>query len=250
MNRNFSQQDGSDSTCGRRVHAVQNKTPRANFSMFCLHIWPSIRSRARNGFNKCVWLLFIMKIIQNCIAKRHLACVQNGITQLGDWRMETWQLALRARCHVSIRQSPSLCNAILNTCPCLFAIQFWIIFIIRGRKSSHPAALSLKLNIILYISSSVTVDAKNFSDISNLMYSPGHLLVEGISLAKDSPTFTKKILNLLAIIFPSLITSPLYLNFELTGQYFRLLMIDLPGFLYIGFVLLYQILVVLAFSRA
>ena len=48
-------------------------------------------------------------------ARRHLACVQNGITQLGDWRMETCQLALRARCHVSIRQSPSLCNAILNT---------------------------------------------------------------------------------------------------------------------------------------
>ena len=55
-------------------------------------------------------------------ARRYLACVQNGITQLGDWRMETWQLALRARCHVSIRQSPSLCNAILNTCPCLLAI--------------------------------------------------------------------------------------------------------------------------------
>ena len=55
-------------------------------------------------------------------ARRHLACVQNGITQLGDWRMETWQLALRARCHVSIRQSPSLCNAILSTSPCLLAI--------------------------------------------------------------------------------------------------------------------------------
>ena len=55
-------------------------------------------------------------------ARRHLACVQNGITQLEDWRMETWQLALRARCHVSIRQSPSLCNGILNTCPCLLAI--------------------------------------------------------------------------------------------------------------------------------
>ena len=38
--------------------------------------------------------------------------------------METWQLALRARCHVSIRLSPSLCNAILNTCPCLLAIVF------------------------------------------------------------------------------------------------------------------------------
>ena len=45
-------------------------------------------------------------------ARRHLACVQNGITQLGDWRMETWLHP----------PSPSLCNAILNTCPCLLAI--------------------------------------------------------------------------------------------------------------------------------
>ena len=45
---------------------------------------------------------------------------------IGVWR----QLALRARCHVSIRQSPSLCNAILNTCPCLLAIWF--------HSSLHP----------------------------------------------------------------------------------------------------------------
>ena len=32
---------------------------------------------------------------------------------------------IRARCHVSIRQSPSLCNAILNTSPCLLAIWSW-----------------------------------------------------------------------------------------------------------------------------
>ena len=28
---------------------------RANVSVFCLHIWPSIKSRAINGFNKCVF---------------------------------------------------------------------------------------------------------------------------------------------------------------------------------------------------
>ena len=41
---------------------------------------------------------------------------------IGVWRHDNspW----RARCHVSIRQSPSLCNAILNTCPCLLAILF------------------------------------------------------------------------------------------------------------------------------
>ena len=32
---------------------------------------------------------------------------------------------IRARCYVSIRQSPSLCNAILNTSPCLLAIWSW-----------------------------------------------------------------------------------------------------------------------------
>ena len=45
------------------------------------------------------------------------ACVQNGITQRGrlaDGDMTTSPSG--ARCHVSIRQSPSLCNAILNTC--------------------------------------------------------------------------------------------------------------------------------------
>ena len=79
-----------------------------------------------NGFNKCVFLAFIHIGRYDIKARRHLACVQNGITQLGDWRMETWQLALRARCHVSIRQSPSLCNAILNTCPCLLAIRLHV----------------------------------------------------------------------------------------------------------------------------
>ena len=40
---------------------------------------------------------------------------------IGVWRHDNspW----RAGCHVSIRQSPSLCNAILNTCPCLLAIK-------------------------------------------------------------------------------------------------------------------------------
>ena len=40
-----------------------------------------------------------------------------------------------------------------------FYTVFFINFIMRGRKSSHPAALSLKLHIILHISSSVTADA-------------------------------------------------------------------------------------------
>ena len=90
----------------------QNTT--ANISVFCLQIWPSIKSRAINGFNKFVfgfyshWKVWYKN--ENAFGKKYTG------------RMETWQLALRARCHVSIRQSPSLCNAILNTCPCLLAI--------------------------------------------------------------------------------------------------------------------------------
>ena len=79
-----------------------------------------------------MYLVFINIGRYDIKARRHLACVQNGITQLGDWRMETWQLALRARCHVSIRQSPSLCNAILNTCPCLLAILYITHLLPRG----------------------------------------------------------------------------------------------------------------------
>ena len=56
----FSQRDGSDSTCGRRVHTVKKNT-RADISMFCMHIWPSIRSRTINDFDKCVWLLFTLE---------------------------------------------------------------------------------------------------------------------------------------------------------------------------------------------
>ena len=52
----------------------------------------SIKSRAINGFNIYiinVYLAFIHIGRYDIKARRHLACVQNGITQLGDWRMET-----------------------------------------------------------------------------------------------------------------------------------------------------------------
>ena len=135
---------------------------------------------------------------------------------------------------------------------CQLVYSISINFIKHGRRSSNPAALSFKLHIILHISSSVTAETKNISDISSLIYSLVHLLVQGISLAKDSATFTKNILNLLATIFPSLITSPLYLYFKLTGHYFRLLMTDFitcQYFLNVISMLHYQVLVVLTFSR-
>ena len=98
-----------------------------------------------------VYLAFIHIGRYDIKARRHLACVQNGITQLGDWRMETWQLALRAYCHVSICQSPSLCNAILNTCPCLLAIIFNLFHIYLGRLKCPKWRLSLnECNLIQF----------------------------------------------------------------------------------------------------
>ena len=41
---------------------------------------------------------------------------------IGRYDIKARRHLARARCHVSIRQSPALCNAILNTCPCLLAI--------------------------------------------------------------------------------------------------------------------------------
>ena len=41
------------------------------------------------------------------IARRHGHVFRMALHNEGDWRMETWQRARRASCHVSIRQSPS-----------------------------------------------------------------------------------------------------------------------------------------------
>ena len=48
----------------------------------------------------------------------------------GDWRMETWQRARRASCHVSIRQSPSCVMPFWTHAKCLLAfisyLPMWI----------------------------------------------------------------------------------------------------------------------------
>ena len=105
----------------RAAHARSSKqNTRANISVFCLHLWLSIRSRTINGFNKCVWLSFTL---EGMIYKREgiwqVFRMALHISGIGVWRHDNspW----RAHCDVSIRQSPSLCNAILNTCPCLLA---------------------------------------------------------------------------------------------------------------------------------
>ena len=47
--------------------------------------------------------------------RRHLARDQLGKAQLMYWHIESCKLAQRTRFHISIRQSPSWCNAIGNT---------------------------------------------------------------------------------------------------------------------------------------
>ena len=124
----FSQRDGSDSTCGRRVHTVQTKHQSKHQRVLPAYMWPSIRARAIKGFNKCVWILFTLEgMIQKREGIWHVFRMALHNSGIGVWRHDNspW------RCHVSIRQCPSLCNAILNTCPCLLAIRY------RGWKIVH-----------------------------------------------------------------------------------------------------------------
>ena len=115
----YAQQDGSDSTCVRRVHAVQNKTPEQTSA--CLPAYMALQKIA--GYQRfwymCVWLSFTL---EGMLLKAFGMC--------SEWHYTTrWltygNMTFRptgSLSYVSIRQSPSLCNATLNTCPCLRAI--------------------------------------------------------------------------------------------------------------------------------
>ena len=56
-----------------------------------------------------------------CIARRHGHVFRMALHNEGDWRMETWQRARRASCHVSIRQSPSCVMPFWTHAKCLLA---------------------------------------------------------------------------------------------------------------------------------
>ena len=111
--------------------------------------------------------------------------------------------------------------------------------------ASHPAQHTV-LKIALYFIYLIVSYCRReifFSDISNLMYSLGHLLVEGLSVANDSPTFTKKNIKFIGSYFP--ITNNITIVFEFRVDWTILSFIDdwldhLPGFPYISFVLFYQ----------
>ena len=86
---------------------------RANISAFCLQIWPSIKSRAINCFNKCVFGFYSHWKVWYKSEKAFGMCSE-------------WHYTTRGLAYGDIRQSPSLCNAILNTCPCLLAIYIYV----------------------------------------------------------------------------------------------------------------------------
>ena len=64
------------------------------------------------------------------IARRHGHVFRMALHNSGDWRMETWQRARRASCHVSIRQSPSCVMPFWTHAKCLLAfisyLPMWI----------------------------------------------------------------------------------------------------------------------------
>ena len=64
------------------------------------------------------------------IARRHGHVFRMALHNEGDWRMETWQRARRASCHVSIRQSPSCVIPFWTHAKCLLAfisyLPMWI----------------------------------------------------------------------------------------------------------------------------
>ena len=55
------------------------------------------------------------------IARRHGHVFRMALHNEGDWRIETWQRARRASCHVSIRQSPSCVMPFWTHAKCLLA---------------------------------------------------------------------------------------------------------------------------------
>ena len=132
-----------------------------------------------------------------------------------------------------------------------FFIPLCINFSMRGRKSSHPTTLPLKLHIILPISSSVTAETKKLSDFSTLIYSLGHLSMEGISLAKDN--IYEKIIKFISNCFSITNYITIVFEFQVDWTIFPFIndrLYHLPRFFYVIFMLHYQVLVVLAFGRS
>ena len=82
---------------------------------------------------ECVYLLIQVMIIVNHIARRHGHVFRMALHNEGDWRMETWQRARRATCHVSIRQSPSCVMPFWTHAKCLLAFISYLTMWIKAK---------------------------------------------------------------------------------------------------------------------
>ena len=76
------------------------------------------------------------------IARRHGHVFRMALHNEGDRRMETWQRARRASCHVSIRQSPSCVMPFWTHAKCLLAFISYLPMWIKAKYTSIKTVYS------------------------------------------------------------------------------------------------------------
>ena len=84
------------------------------------------------------WQPYVLYII----ARRHGHVFRMALHNEGDWRMETWQRARRASCHVSIRQSPSCVMPFWTHAKCLLAFISYLPMWIKPKYTSIKTVYS------------------------------------------------------------------------------------------------------------
>ena len=123
---------------------------RAN-NVFRLHIWPSIRSRAINGFNECVLGFYTHRKVWYKSEKAFDMCSEWHYTTRGLAYGDMTTRPMGSLSKVSIRQSPSLCNAILNTCPCFLAIFPLLLWDIRCNSCDYSFRNAYYIYMYIYM---------------------------------------------------------------------------------------------------
>ena len=93
--------------------------------------------------SSCSWLCPIhWSRVLSRIARRHGHVFRMALHNEGDWRMETWQRARRASCHVSIRQSPSCVMPFWTHAKCLLAFISYLPMWIKAKYTFIKAVYS------------------------------------------------------------------------------------------------------------
>ena len=87
------------------------------------------------------WITYHVDL-SHTIARRHGHVFRMALHNEGDWRMETWQRARRASCHVSIRQSPSCVMPFWTHAKCLLAFISYLPMWIKAKYTFIKTAYS------------------------------------------------------------------------------------------------------------